>query len=527
MRLHDFLDYWAREQPEVAFAQHGSRQVTYAEAAVGANRLANGLIQAGIQSGDRVAVLSKNSIEYALLYFAASKAGAVVVPLDPRLTPSQWQYSLNNAEVRLLFCTAEFRAAVDAMRTDLDTVKTFILLNGIGDEATDNSSGWLAYSNWIAKEEPVAPDRLVKETDSLYQLYTSGTTGRPKGVVMSQRAVVQHLIQLDLAFQSRPGERWLALAPFFHTSGTTAVIFLGAYSGGSLYIQDTFTPKGVIRALAEENISVAILVPAIIRACLATIANDTRPNFANLRLLAYGGAAIAETTLRQAMDVFACDFVQVYGITETIAVSHLTPEDHRRALRDESDRLTSAGRPFVGTEIRIVNELNEPLPAGETGEIVTRGPQVMAGYWRNPEATAAALQDGWFYTGDVGYLDEAGYLYILDRLKDVIVTAGRNVYPGMVENVLSQHPAIRDVAVIGVPDAQTGEAVKAVVVLKDEASATEQTIIDFCEDQLGAFQRPTSVDFINALPRNTLGKVLKGTLRDRYWAGRGRRIGAA
>ncbi len=281
----------------------------------------------------------------------------------------------------------------------------------------------------------------------------------------------------------------------------------------------------MLRALSEDRIAAATLVPAMIQACLVAAPGPGELRYDDLRFVLYGASPIAEETLRHAMQVFGCEFVQGYGMTETTAgLTFLLPRDHERALREKPGLLLSAGRAIPGTEVRIVDEEDRPLPAGEIGEVVARGPQLMRGYWNLPEATAEALRGGWMHTGDAGCLDEDGYLYIQDRVKDMIVSGGENVYPREVEDALFEHPAVADAAVIGVPHEQWGESVKAVVVLRPDAQATADEIMEFCRGRLAGYKRPGSVDFLPELPRNPSGKVLKRELREPYWKGHGRRV---
>jgi acyl-CoA synthetase (AMP-forming)/AMP-acid ligase II len=264
----------------------------------------------------------------------------------------------------------------------------------------------------------------------------------------------------------------------------------------------------------------------MIQACLVTVPDVAARRYEHLKIITYGASPIAEQTLRRAMEVFRCDFTQGYGMTETSAVlTTLTTADHQRALAGRPELLLAAGRAVMGTEIRIVDADDRDVPPGAVGEICGRGPQLMRGYWNLPEASAEALRGGWMHTGDAGRMDAEGYVYIQDRVKDMIVSGGENVYPREVEDVLFQHPAVADAAVIGVPDAQFGEAVKAVVVLRADATATAEELVEFCRGRLGGYKRPRSVDFVAALPRNPSGKVLKRELREPYWAGHRRRVG--
>jgi acyl-CoA synthetase (AMP-forming)/AMP-acid ligase II len=304
--------------------------------------------------------------------------------------------------------------------------------------------------------------------------------------------------------------------------------FVSASGGGCLYILDESDPAETVRVLSEERIALAVLVPALIRSCLAAVPDIAERRFDALRLIMYGASPIAEHTLRRAIDVFHCDFIQGYGMTETTAgFTFLLPADHRRGLAGEPELLTSAGRAAVGAEVRVVDDHDQPVPAGVIGEVIARGPTLMRGYWKLPVESAEALRGGWMHTGDLGLMDQHGYLYIVDRVKDVIVSGGENVYPRMVEEILFQHPAIADAAAIGVPDAQWGETVKAIVVLRDGAQAAATDILDFCRDRLAGFQRPRSIDVRDALPYTASGKMLRRVLREPYWANHRRRVSGA
>jgi acyl-CoA synthetase (AMP-forming)/AMP-acid ligase II len=521
MRLHDFLDYWADARPGTEFAVQGERRLTYREALGAVNRLANVFVAAGLRVGDRVAVLSENSIEYVLLYFAASKAGVAVVPLNYRLTVPEWTYILNDAQPRMLIASGQYLTAIDSFRSKLETVERFVASDAVG------LAGWENLHEWLSNEPNTPPERLVTEESDALQMYTSGTTGNPKGAILTHRAVTANVFQIEHAFHLEPGERSLVVVPLFH-AGAVPSAFSCVSRGGCLYIQQDFDPSEVVRALSEERICYAALVPSMIQACLVGVPDAAERSYDSLRLVYYGASPIAERTLRWAMDVFRCGFVQSYGMTEaTQSLTFLSPADHRRGLDEQPKLLLSAGRPAMGTEIRIVDDDDTPLPNGALGEIVACGPQLMRGYWNRPDESAKALRGGWLHTRDIGYIDDEGYIYVQDRLKDMIVSGGENVYPRVVEDVLFQHPAIADAAVIGVPDERWGEAVKAVVVLRAGMTSTEEEIIGFCRGKLGGFELPRSVDFVDALPRNASGKVLKHVVREPYWIGWDRRVTGA
>jgi acyl-CoA synthetase (AMP-forming)/AMP-acid ligase II len=358
-------------------------------------------------------------------------------------------------------------------------------------------------------------------------MYTSGTTGRPKGAVLTHRAVMSNVAQLSLlpTLRLSHGERYLIVAPVYHAAAAVASLFAVA-QGGTLFIQEDFVPQQAARALAEDGIVGATLVPAMIQACLVAVPDVAQRRYDDLRYVIYGASPISEETLRRAMEVFSCRFAQGFGMTETTAaLTFLMPEDHERALRDKPELLLSAGRALPGTDVRIVDENDQPVPHGTIGEIVGRGPQLMKGYWNMPEATGEALRGGWMHTGDAGVMDDEGYLYIQDRVKDMIVSGGENVYPREIENVLFQHPAVADAAVIGIPDDKWGELAHAVVVLRPGHSATVDDLMAHCRRHLGGFKVPRSAQFAAALPRNPSGKVLKRELREPFWKGRTRRVG--
>ena len=516
MRLHDYLHYWARINPENAFATVGDRSLTYAEAEASAYQVAQALT-AAVEQGDRVAFLSKNSLEYAVMYFGAAIAGVVPVPMNYRLAPPEWEYIINDCGARVVIASAEFAEALAGVRGELSGVERFLVIGGAVD-------GWESYEDLVASQPAEPVDRTVTDDDDLYQMYTSGTTGRPKGAIIAHRALTSNVMQAFPVLRFDPGDRSLIVAPMYHAAAGIQV-FSSIAQGAELLIHEDFNPVEVVRALDEENISASVLVPAMIQACLVLVPDVAERKYEDLKTIAYGASPIAEDTLRKAVAAFKCDFAQAFGMTETVAVlTWLSPADHRRALGGDTYLLLAAGRPALGTELRIVDEDGNDLPNGEVGEVLARGPQLMRGYWNMPDESAEALRGGWMHTGDAGKLDDEGYLFIMDRVKDMIVSGGENVYPRAVEDALFQHPAVADVAVIGIPDEQWGETVKAIVVLRDGESATDEELMEFCDGRLGGFQRPRSVDFIAELPRNASGKVLKRELREPFWVGHARRV---
>lgn len=518
MRLHDYLEFYARESPDVDFAVMGDRSLTYAEADAWANQLANALVEAGLQKGDRFSYLSKNSLEYPIVYFGASKAGVVPVPLNYRLAPPEWSYIINDSRSKMLLASGEHLEGVEGIRAELETVDRYISMDG------DGGSGWDDFQGWVGGQPASRPDREVSHDDDLYQMYTSGTTGRPKGAILAHQAVTANMSQATQIISLETGDRDLIILPMYHAAAALTV-FAVVYMGATLVIHEDFIPPLVVQALSEGNIAYTTMVPAMMQACLVYVPDVAERDYSTLKGIAYGASPIAEQTLRRAMEVFKCDFAQVFGMTElTACVTTLSPADHQRALESRPELLLSAGRPVVGTEIRIVDEDENDVADGTIGEIIVKGPQVMRGYWNLQDETTEALRGGWMHTGDAGVVDAEGFVFVQDRVNDMIVTGGENVYPRVVEDVLFTHPAVADCAVFGVPDPQWGETVKAVVVLREGASAHDEEIMEFCQGRLGGFERPRSVDFATELPRNATGKVLKRVLREPYWEGHGRRV---
>jgi acyl-CoA synthetase (AMP-forming)/AMP-acid ligase II len=507
VRIHDYIDYWARRTPDEVYASDGSRAVTWAEMRTLTCQVGQWLAS-GLEPEARFGVLSKNSVEILAIYFGASRAGVVPVPLNTRLAPQEWAFILADAGVGLLVAEAEFADAVDGI-TDARLDDRVVI--------GAHRHGWGHFGDEIAAQPSRPPERTVSSDAALYQMYSSGTTGVPKGAVLSQRAVTAAVAQLQAAVGLNR-QTALTILPLFHAGAAVAAFFYAA-SGMSTRLLRDFDPQTFLSVLSGEQIAVTTLVPAMIQELLAQpeVADSSFPD---LELIIYGGSPIASAVLRRAIDVFGCGFQQVYGMTElSAATTMLNPEDHLRALGSDSLLLLSAGRPVLGTEVRVVDDADRDAGAGVVGEIVVRGPQLMDGYWNRPDESAAALRDGWMHTGDAGLLDADGFLFVTDRVKDMIVSGGENVYPREIEEALFRLPGVADAAVIGVPDPRWGEVAKAVIVLSPGSALTEDAVVAHCRSMLAGFKCPRSVDFVEALPRNAAGKVLKREMRAPFWNG--------
>jgi acyl-CoA synthetase (AMP-forming)/AMP-acid ligase II len=518
--IHDHFDYWARISPQREFGVDAARRLSFGEAGAEVARLASALHGAGVGAGDRVAIIARNRIEYPLASFAAARLGAVVVPVNVRLAPDELRFVLENAGVRYAFVDAPFAGVLDGVRADLDGLGGVVGIPDAGSALLPD--GVTPYPDFLASASLTLPDRRPQPGDDAVQFYTSGTTGKPKGVVHSHISLGIAASYWRTVFPLGANERQLLVSPAFHSGGFLSFIHT-ALCGASVYFLAKFDPAEVLRLISEERLVRASLVPATLDACLAEV-KDTQPErFGSLRYLSYGASPISSTTMQRAMEVFPCEIHQQFGMTEAPILTHLMAEDHLRGLADAS-LLLSTGRPVVGCEVRILDDAGNALATGEPGEICARTPLVMKGYHERPAATAETLQKGWLHTGDIGTLDDQGYLRIVDRKKDMIVSGAENVFAREVEQCLQKHPAVHESAVIGVPSERFGEEVKAVVVLESGARASADDLMAFCGEHLAGYKRPRSVDFVDDLPRNPNGKVLKRVLRDPYWEGHSRRV---
>ncbi len=517
MIIADILRRQCTLRPNAVAMTYAGKETTYAQMGDRVNRAANALRELGVKKGDRVAVLSQNCNQFVELYFANGKLGSVTTPLNYRLTATELEFIINNSEAVALIVQDDFVPTIAGIKHLLPNIKHYITIGG-------SHQGYREYEEWIAGSSPAESGALIDENDLIWLMYTSGTTGRPKGAMITHRNLMTNVMQVALEFRVEAGDRSLIVAPIYHAAAV--ITSMSALAGGAtLVIKKDFIPPEVVHAFNEEGVTHSLLVPAMIL-FLLNMPGIEKVNFGTLRYVIYGASAIPLEVLRQAMQLFKCNFVQGFGQTESTAVlTMLAAADHvLDGPPEKVRRLESCGREIFGTEVRIVDEQGNPLPPGQVGEIIGRGDQVMKGYWKLPEATTETLKDGWLHTGDLGEMDEEGYIYIKDRIKDMIVSGGENVYPREIEEVLFSHPDIADAACIGVPSDQWGEEIKAIVVLKPGAKTTADDVMAYCKGKLAGYKRPRSVDFAEALPKNPSGKVLKRELREPFWKDKSRRV---
>ncbi|KAF0119810.1 MAG: acyl-CoA synthetase (AMP-forming)/AMP-acid ligase II [bacterium] len=518
MLLGDILRRNAKLFPDKTAVIFKDKRCSYRELNDRVKRLANGLKAKGIEKGDKVGLLEHPCPQYIELYIAIPKIGAVLTPLNCRLAGRELEFIINDAEVKMLIMGEEFVDIVRSIRSNLKTVDSFFCL---GKSMSDMG----AYEDMIEKYSTDAPHVDIEDEDVAVQMYTSGTTGRPKGVLLTHKNLILMYMSRIIDLKLDQNDVFLSSLPFFHTAAEYALITL--YIGGALVIHSSFDPGRFLEAIEKERVTVTGGVPAMVNFLLQHMEKHPRDyDFSSLRIFAYGAAPMPVTLARRTIETFKCDIYQSYGITEASpGVTLLRPEDHVLDGSDEkARRLASCGKEIFNVEVRVVDGEGVDVRHGEVGEIIVRSDSVMKGYWKLPKETAETIRDGWLHTGDMGTVDEKGYIFIVDRRKDMIISGGENIYPREVEEVLYTHTAILEAAVIGIPDEKWGESVKAFVVLKEGKKVSEDEIIDFCKKNMASYKKPKSVEFVDALPRNPVGKVLKKELREKYWKGYGRRV---
>ena len=515
------IRHWSVETPDRPAISCNGKTSTWAEHAERCRRVANALVAGGAGSQDRIAFIDKNGPEYFEVLFGGALTNVVNVAVNWRLAPPEMAYIINDAEAKILFVGNDFLDHLAQIEDQLVTVTTIVVLGPTGAHPKHE-----AYEDWIARSEAVDPGIHSGMGDVAMQLYTSGTTGLPKGVMLSNENLFTLIPEGSAEMEIGPDSVSMVAMPLFHIGGSGWAL-LGYSNGSHTVVIREVDPDVILSSFPQYGVTHAFIVPAAIM-LLLSVPQCTTTDFSAFKYMAYGASPISVATLVKAMEVFGCKFIQLYGLTETTGgITRLLPEDHDPVNRP--DLLRSCGRPFPSVELRIISaETDGDAADGGVGEVWVRTPQNMLGYWKRPDETAKTITvDGWLKSGDAGYLVD-GYLYLHDRVKDMIVSGGENIYPAEVENALMAHPAVADCAVIGVPSDKWGETVKAIVVRADNADdaddALASSLIEHCRTLLARYKCPTSVDFVEALPRNPSGKILKRELREPFWAGIERRI---
>jgi acyl-CoA synthetase (AMP-forming)/AMP-acid ligase II len=507
----DIIHRHALLQPNQEAFVYGSERITFSEFNARVNSLIHALQAMGVKKGDVIGILSWNCLGYVEVYGAAMKGGFIASPFNPRLRERELEYLINYSEANSLFVGPELMEMANKLRPRLPKVKNFISLEASVPDAISRSDLVTTYSQ-------AEPDVQVDEDDPVGIIYTSGTTGVPRGALYTHRCLIDDSRTLVMNMNLYPGHRRVVITPLFHIAGNTHFRST-LYIGGCNIIMKFFDPTAALQIIQDERATHMDIVPTHLVAML-NVPDLNKYDISSLEFLWYGASPMPLEVLKKGMKVFGPIFAQGYGQSETgPAICHLSKEDHNVLDRPEREqrKLSSAGRPDIGVQVRIVDEGGNDVKPGEVGEIIVRSKHIMVEYWHKPEETKETLIDGWVHTGDMGYYDDGGYIYIADRKKDMIISGGENVYPREVEEILYQHPAVLEAAVIGVPDPYWVERVHAVVVTKKGVGVTAEELIALCKKHTAGYKVPKTVEFVDSLPKNPAGKILKRELREKYW----------
>jgi long-chain acyl-CoA synthetase len=490
---------------------HGLQRITFAQFNARVNSLVHALQTMGANKGDVIGILSWNCLEYADIYGAAMKGGFIASPFNPRLGADELEYIINYSEANSLFVGPELMEMANKLRTRLPKVKNYISLEVSAPDMIWHSDLLTTYS----KEEP---DVEIDEDDPVCIIYTSGTTGVPRGALYTHRCFIEDSKVLVMDIGLQPGHKRVQITPLFHIAGNTH-FRSSLYVGGCNVILKFFDAAATLQLIQDERATHMDFVPTHLVAML-NLPDFDKYDISSMNLMWYGASPMPLEVLKKGIKAFGPIIAQGYGQTESgPAICHLSKEDHNVLDRPEKEqrKLASAGRPDIGVQVRIVDDQGSDVEPGEVGEIILRSKHMMVGYWHKPEETRETLVNGWLHSGDMGYYDEEGYIYIADRKKDMIISGGENVYPREVEEVLYRHPAVMEAAVIGVPDPYWVEKVHAVVTTKEGASTSAEELIAFCKKHIAGYKAPKSVELVDSLPKNAAGKILKRELRAKYW----------
>jgi len=516
MNTAEFLMIASSVVPERTAMACDGKTRSFAELQDRVNRLANAMQAMGVGKGDKVSVMGLNSMQYVEIYYASAKLGAVFVPLNYRAKKEELTYMCNNSETSALFVGERYLDLAASIKPELKTVKHLICIDAKADGMTN-------YEEAIASHEPEEIFTDIEDMDPTIVIYTSGTTALPKGVVLTYLGMSVYVT--NTVEPADPGAEsvdvLLVSVPFYHVAGATTMLS-SVWGGRKMVILPQFDPGAWLAAVQEHRVTHSFVVPTMLKRIMEH-PDFAKTDLSSLKLVAYGAAPMPYEVVTKAVGVFKCGLMNAYGQTEsTSSLTFLGPEDHiiPDGPPEERDkklmRLRSVGKTMEDIAVAILNPAGEVLPAGQEGEICAQGARVMSGYLGRGEETSEAMRGGWLHTGDVGWMDEEGYLFITGRTKDLIIRGGENIAPGEIEGVLQQHPAVEDAAVIGVPDVEWGEEVKAIVVAKPGQKPSPDELTEFVKGQLASFKAPKYYQFVEELPRNYLGKVLKTELRKQY-----------
>jgi long-chain acyl-CoA synthetase len=516
MNIAALIEQSCEENADKLCVVDGEHRLTYRDMEERADRLARALVDMGVEPGDRVGIFLTNCFQYIEMFYAITKIGAIFVSLNFRLRGKETAYILNNAEAKVLILGERYVDLMHSIQQDLSFITNYIVIG----EAPPPMKN---YEEVLASQSPEPqPVASIPDDATFTIIYTSGTTGLPKGAMLTHANLISTFEDAAAAAadaeEPPPVVRGTTLVnvPMYHIAGVLAP--LGAIRGETIVILSQFDPGMFLETIEREKVVTTYVVPTMLRAILDH-PDFPKRDLSSLQNILYGAAPMPITLLRRALNVLPVNYTNTFGQTEGFGtITSLTPEDHRLEGDEEEvnkkiKRLSGVGKPIAGYEIRIVDEQDRDVPVGIVGEIIARGKRVMKGYWNNPEATKEAIRDGWLHTGDLVSMDEDGYLYMGGRTKDMINRAGENIYPIEIEETLHGHPKVVESAVIGVPDEYWGEIVKAIIVLKPGEEATQDEIIEFCRERLASYKKPSIVEFVEELPKNALGKVLKNVLR--------------
>jgi acyl-CoA synthetase (AMP-forming)/AMP-acid ligase II len=506
--------------PEEEAFIYKSERITFRGFNERVNSLIHALSSIAVKKGDVLGILSWNCMEYVDIYGAAMKGGFIASPFNPRLQVDELDYIINYSEANTLFVGPELVDIANSLRPRIPKVKNFVSLEGPSQEMIFHQDLLSTYSS----EEP---DVKVKEDDPVFIFYTSGTTGIPRGALYSQGRAMDDTRRFPVALSLEHGDKHIQIMPLFHVGGTKN--FWGYFFvGGSNVImsQRSFDPVATLKIVQDEKATDIHIVPTHLAAFLS-LPDVDRYDLSSLKRMFYAASPMPLELLKKGMEKWGPIFVQFYGATEDGPnVTMLSKQQHLVLDKspEEQKVLISAGFPHIGVHVRIVNDQENDVEPGEVGEIIVQSKAVMQEWWHKPEETFETMVNGWVHTGDMGRYDDKGYIYIIDRKRDMIVSGGENIYPREIEEIFYQHPAVKEVAIIGIPDDYWVERVHAVVVLKEGTSATSEELIDFCKRRIARFKAPKSIEFADLLPKTPSGKILKRELREKYWAGMERRV---